>query len=101
MRPLTRFLSIFLSIAAAWVATYQGYFDAQIKQHFGPVVFNTVRGQVALFPLYAIVALGFYGIFSIAYALANFKDCPEKADELQEVRTTHCASGVSLGQQRF
>jgi Dolichol-phosphate mannosyltransferase subunit 3 (DPM3) len=85
IRPLHRFLGIFLSVALAWFATFQGYFDQQIKQHLGPVVFGTVRGQVTLFPLYAVVALGFYGIFSIAYALATFRDCPEKATELQEV----------------
>ena len=42
----------------------------------------TIETVVKYMPLWAIVLLGLYELFSVLYRVATFGDCPDAADEL-------------------
>ena len=43
---------------------------------------NTTKIIVIYLPIWAILLLGFYALFSVLYKVATFGDCPEAAVEL-------------------
>mmetsp|Transcript_13015 Transcript_13015/g.23920 ORF Transcript_13015/g.23920 Transcript_13015/m.23920 type:complete len:112 (-) Transcript_13015:136-471(-) len=47
---------------------------------------STIRIEllVTYLPLWALLSLGLYALFSVLYRVATFGDCPEAADELSK-----------------
>ncbi|KAL7527478.1 hypothetical protein ACHAXR_001975 [Thalassiosira sp. AJA248-18] len=43
---------------------------------------STIEVLVTYLPIWAIVTLGMYALFSVLYRVATFGDCPEAAEEL-------------------
>eukprot|EP00568_Trieres_chinensis_P009360 CAMPEP_0183294954 /NCGR_PEP_ID=MMETSP0160_2-20130417/3085_1 /TAXON_ID=2839 ORGANISM="Odontella Sinensis, Strain Grunow 1884" /NCGR_SAMPLE_ID=MMETSP0160_2 /ASSEMBLY_ACC=CAM_ASM_000250 /LENGTH=103 /DNA_ID=CAMNT_0025456347 /DNA_START=133 /DNA_END=444 /DNA_ORIENTATION=- len=59
-----------------------------------------ISAVVKPMPIWAIVALGLYGIASVGYGVATFSDCPDAAEEIdrqvKEARVALEKKGVKL-----
>jgi hypothetical protein len=52
-------------------------------------------------PLIAVASLAAYLLFTLAYGVLNFKDCPEDAEALRQVKTFPNASGNTSDKCHF
>mmetsp|Transcript_4469 Transcript_4469/g.6634 ORF Transcript_4469/g.6634 Transcript_4469/m.6634 type:complete len:100 (+) Transcript_4469:256-555(+) len=76
---------VFLSWAALWGAIwYQSMQSIDLVIEASPASPDMTRLLVNLLPLWILVALAFYAIFTILYGLATLGDFPQAAAELEK-----------------
>mmetsp|Transcript_20999 Transcript_20999/g.31821 ORF Transcript_20999/g.31821 Transcript_20999/m.31821 type:complete len:104 (-) Transcript_20999:432-743(-) len=82
--PLLRY-QLFLSIGIVFLAIWKGSLSNIDSIKSSHPIFESstiIEPLVTYLPVWAILSLGVYALFSVLYRVATFGDCPEAADEL-------------------
>jgi dolichyl-phosphate mannosyltransferase polypeptide 3 len=73
------FLSAFILFLGLWKASVARLTIIQKTLSIDPDITKII---IIYLPIWAILLLGFYALFSVLYKVATFGDCPEAAIEL-------------------